>query len=479
MKKSKVKKKKEHINDELQVPSHIAEVVERLNSLHAVVPIGGKVLIMTERPSPSFLGRIDRTFLQKADLQLLYAADLHQVGLGAGGQVKVQTADQIWLSSPKRRQYNSLIFDPNKPPGGDDEAHVYNLWRGWPLADVKKPPSMKRWKGVHDFIRDIIAGGDTKLFRWVCAWMAARFKNPGRTGAVALVLMGDEGIGKGFFAKHIMGGSYDLNHFVHITDGQHITGRFNGHLSDSLMVFVDEAFYAGDPSVAGKLKGLITEETVLLEAKFQNPIQFPNMRSFIIASNEMYVVPAGRAARRFAVLKVSEARKQQRRYFEALRHELYSGGRLEMLRWLGREDFSDVDPYTAPVTVALTEQKKLSFSNTERYWFDRMQKGRLPDAIGNDPGIVWDDKKEAQVPIMAAVQHYLSQPYMQRAYAREIRAAETELGITLNALIPSRKKERPTKGGERSYIWILPPLKQARQEFERLSGGGDVWKLSM
>lgn len=46
-----------------------------------------------------------------------------------------------------------------------------------------------------------------------------------------------------------------------------IAGRFNSQLSAKVIVFADEAFFAGDKREAGALKRLITEPTLMIERK--------------------------------------------------------------------------------------------------------------------------------------------------------------------------------------------------------------------
>jgi hypothetical protein len=243
------------------------DLIARMNIMHAVVTIGGKTSIMNERESKQFPGRIDRTFSQRDDLQLQYANERYRVGFSSQGKPVIRSADALWLEAPLRRQYDDVIFDPTMAPRGDEETRIYNLWHGWPTtrdSNFFKPSAMNKWKLVRAFLLDVIANGDKRMYRWICAWIAERLKHPEKTGGVAIVLMGGEGIGKGFFARALVGGFYNVNHFMQITDPQHITGRFNQHLEDALLVFVDEAFFASDPTIKGKLYALITEPEMLL-----------------------------------------------------------------------------------------------------------------------------------------------------------------------------------------------------------------------
>jgi phage/plasmid-associated DNA primase len=135
-------------------------------------------------------------------------------------------------------------------------------------------------------------------------------------GEVAVVMRGIEGCGKGTLAKvllHILG-----QHGVAISNTKHLTGNFNGHLRDTVLLFADEAFHARDKAHVGVLKALITEPTLAIEAKFQNAVQMPNYVHLMMASNEDWVIPASLEARRFLVLKVLASMANNTAYFAAI-----------------------------------------------------------------------------------------------------------------------------------------------------------------
>ena len=46
---------------------------------------------------------------------------------------------------------------------------------------------------------------------------------------------------------------------------KHLVGNFNAHLRDKLLVFADEAFWAGDKRAEDQLKAMVTEENNIVE----------------------------------------------------------------------------------------------------------------------------------------------------------------------------------------------------------------------
>jgi hypothetical protein len=52
-----------------------------------------------------------------------------------------------------------------------------------------------------------------------------------------------------------------------VSEGKQLTGSFSGHLHHCVFLFVDEAFWAGNVAIEGRLKSLITEETITTRAQ--------------------------------------------------------------------------------------------------------------------------------------------------------------------------------------------------------------------
>jgi hypothetical protein len=90
---------------------------------------------------------------------------------------------------------------------------------------------------------------------YILKFAAWCLQNPGERAEVALVFRGEKGTGKGTFAralKDIFG-----QHGLHIFSAKHLTGNFNAHLRTCLLLFSDEAFWAGDKQGESTLKGLL------------------------------------------------------------------------------------------------------------------------------------------------------------------------------------------------------------------------------
>ena len=90
-----------------------------------------------------------------------------------------------------------------------------------------------------------------------------------------------QGTGKGVLVQTL--GKLFKSHFLHVSSPRHILGNFNKHLMDCLVLFADEAFWAGDRTSEGALKTLITEDCRPIEIKGKDVFSTRNYTRVIIA----------------------------------------------------------------------------------------------------------------------------------------------------------------------------------------------------
>ncbi len=235
-----------------------------------------------------------------------------------------------------------------------------NLWRGFAVE-----PKPGDWSLLRDHIEKVICCGVTKHFCYVLDWMARLVQYPSRPGEVAIVVRGKKGCGKGIFGRWVAK-AYG-QHGMQIFNPAQLVGRFNEHLRDCVLLFGDEAFYAGDKQHESVLKGLITEPFLPIEGKYQRVVTVANMLHIILGSNHDWVIPASVGERRFAVFDVADHRCGDIPYFATIDRQMNKGGLAAMLHDLLARDISGFEVRDAPQTEALKIQKTLSLSSLEKW----------------------------------------------------------------------------------------------------------------
>jgi hypothetical protein len=364
------------------------ELVERMNKRFAAVNEGDEYRVYCENRDPLTAGRWRTTRLRFHAFRERFMHKRLEVEVEdpkrPGHTKKIyRSYAEIWLNSEDRRQCDGgPVFDPT---GKISSGNYWNLWKGFGVKPVK---NRQGWKLMQDHIFHVLVGGVREHEQYLLNSAARLVQHPELPGEVAIVFKGDEGVGKGIYVQallKIMG-----QHGLALQHQDHIRGRFNAHLHDCVLLYIDEAFYAGDRQFEGFLKGLITEHDIAIEPKNKNLFRSRNYLHIYMSSNHDWVIPAGLKSRRFFPLAVSDARRRDFAYFRALAHELDNGGAEAMLWDLLHRDITCFDPREIPPTDELKTQQLLTLDVLPRWWMNVLDRGFVYRSKHGAPSLgVW------------------------------------------------------------------------------------------
>lgn len=437
-----------------------------LNKRHAVISdLGGKCLTVSE----VFDHALKRPRLSRQSFENFrnrYMNVKIEVGKNKDGAPVMKPLGKWWLEHPQRRQFETIAFAP-----GQELTDAYNLWKGFNCEAIAGD-----CQPFLDHIKENICGGNEQYYDYLIKWLARAVQKPDCPGETAVVMRGKRGTGKSFMVK--MFGSLWGRHYLAVSDPKHLVGSFNAHLRDCVVLFGDEAFFAGDKKHESVLKMLITEELITFEAKGVDAEPGPNFTHILLASNSDWVVPAGTDERRFFVLDVADNRRQDSAYFGKLHKFMFeNGGREALLHMLLNVDLEGFNVRHAPVTEALQDQKKLSFAPDVSWWYKCLQQGFI---LEDKPWSNWLKSNDI----------YKDFILTQQATGNNRRANETMLGMFLKKVCPGlQKKQRtveerwedPQYGGVkvthvRRWCHLFPSLAKCRQYFDEQYGGPYEWQ---
>ncbi len=466
-----------------RINATIDSVVATFNERYLVVNEAGKAIVYQPGVDPILhRRRFDRLSFQ--DLRALYLNDQIETGISKKtGEPEFKSVAVVWLGHPRRRQFiHGVEFNPTRK--GSREG-VLNLWEGFAVE-----PKPGDWSLLREHIRTVICSGDQEHFDYLLNWMARMVQHPAEQGEVAVVLKGGEGSGKGTLAKvilRLMG-----QHGLAVSNAKHLIGNFNGHLRDAVFLFCDEAFFAGDRAHVGVLKSLITEPYLTVEAKFQNAVQQPNFLHVMMASNEEWVVPASMDARRFFVLVVSEAKKNDHAYFAAIWEQMEAGGYEAMLHDLLSFDLTTFNVRAVPTTEGLHQQRKLSLGTTEAWWMDCLERGYVfKSKLGLEEHFaVWHEKVTTEL-LFASYMEFVQarrerHPLGRETLGRFLVSLKAEPKRWRSGIVGEHMKEEQNSYGgkerraalvaqERATGYMLGDLDTARGRFVEATGLSIVW----
>ena len=372
----------EHVLPEELTSPDSERTLLQLNHKYACIgDMGGKCMVMGWVPSkadpineiPSF--QTFKSFAERFGNQYVMVNKPTKDG---GSEEESKQLGAYWLKWRRRRSYDGIDLVPNAPQILPNNA--LNLWRGFVV-----PATAGRWPLMQHHIAEVLADGDPAALDYIMRWSAWAVQNPGERAESALVFRGGKGSGKGTFA-HALRRMFGA-HGLHIANSKHLVGAFNAHLRNCLMLYADEAFWAGDKQGESTLKALITEATLTIEQKGVDAVQWVNRIHLIMTANAEWVVPASHDERRYAMFNVSEKYTNNEKYFEALYNEINSGGLEAMLYDLQNVKLGKWHPRYIVKTQALTEQKMQSMSLLNEWWESLLQEASIPAAPKDSPDL--------------------------------------------------------------------------------------------
>jgi len=454
--------------------------LEKMNDKYCAVMDGSQFKIMWEQVDPES-GDLSKGIEPRK--HWVRAAKYDFMNLLANR--RVQRGDspvpiaEAWLEWGQRKTYEGVIFDPER-----DHKGFLNLWTGWAVPPVKKEGG---WSYLQELLFEVLADGDEAVYEYVLDWAAYMVQHPGSPAEVAICFQGGKGIGKGTWGRTLS--QLAGKHGMQITSSEHLTGRFNDHLRDCLLLFADEAIKAYDKDGESRLKGLITEPTLVYEGKGKDAKTGKNRLHVVMASNEDWFVPMGLdGERRFLLQKANTKRVNQHAWFEKLNDQLNAGGRSALLWDLLQRDIRGWAPRkNIPTSKAAIEQKIMGMGAVPGWWFNMLSSGDLGEmgkALGNEE---WetDPIRVFKTDMRESFEEHCRRAGIRNpgamgrhndmVFANDLKKYVPDLKDKVKAKVPDDSLVRPLGDG-RAWAYEIPPLAQCRAHFERLLGGTPVWQ---
>lgn len=362
-----------------------------------------------------------------------------------------KTIAEYYLSMPSlgRHRYDGITFNP-KPSNNK----LYNLFKGFKTKDIVdyKESSVKPFL---DYIHEVIANGDKAIAQYVIKWLAHLVQKPEELPRVALVLLGGQGTGKGTFFDIISQFFYKSN-TLRISNSNHLTGQFSGHLADKILVLADEVTWGGYRKDDGILKTIITEKYRTLENKYQMPVEVSNYVRLVINSNSDWVVRVEKDDRRYVVCNVSNKYQQNKSYFSKL-HDFYQKEENlnHLYTFLNLVDISDFDiTGERPTTEAYIDQKKLGWTGIESFVYSIIEDNYSTDS----PKIALDGKAAYQFT-------YLYTQYLEYCRETDINpVSQHHFTIEFAKKIKFNKSKKQVNGS-RTIIYVFDELEMVAKGF--------------
>ena len=383
----------------------------------------------------------------------------------ANKKVGSKDASKVWMESPLRRAYRQIVFEPS----GEVSPDAFNCFRGWAVKGEEG-----KCETILYHIKEVICGGNQTYYEYLIDWMCDFIQNPTSKTKTSIGIYGPQGTGKGMFTeilRKILG-----DYFILCSDSSQLTGRFNQHLQNKLLAFLDEAFI-GQRGTSNKIKTLITSPTLNIEIKGGAAYQIDNYLRVIAASNHPDFLNIESTDRRWLILEVSSIHMQDGPYFEKLRKAI-DGPECRAFFHLLRTKKIEKDLQQIPKTAAKEASILSSLEPLHEWWFNclsageitYMEGGFLQDPVSAD---AWQDGG-VETPTDALYKSWLEFSDQKRLSQYERRSKENLGRWLLQNVTDSFKKRVRTKDFSGRVYWI-PPLESCQKDFEKRLKIGVSW----
>lgn len=299
------------------------------------------------------------------------------------GETKVcrEKLSKEWLQSPLRCTIQDTIFEPN-----NEERFIvdnvsgklyYNTFDGYqikPLENVKgldKKPAVKMFMQLLNFLcRDL----EPENFKWFLHWIAEGLRNPGTKMRTAVIVWSNmEGNGKstiGLLLSRLYG-----KYSTTVTSSM-LQSQYNQFLQEKLFIMSDELTGEDVENVKevkqymDQLKNLITQDEVVINAKYMRPKTIKDYARYYFTSNNINMIAINELSRRFFIIHAAEDCLPQEFYTQFYKTVMTDEGLQQIMTFLLNYE---VDEEIALNSNAPTTAAKLEIVENSRtikhQWF--------------------------------------------------------------------------------------------------------------
>lgn len=294
-----VEKAKEDILDLSTLPTKEDKFLKEYNEIKETFELD---VCMINNPVHFVIKRKNIQRVNKNDLSLLYA----HLTLG---KKRVPFINE-WLKDANKKVYEDIDFIP--PPLICD-GDTFNLWDGFPIERIKLVEN-GNLENFFELVK-IIANYDSNSVEYLLNWCADIVQNTGIKTGVALVINGEQGIGKNTFTK-VIKTIVGQEHSLETCDPKRdIFCDFNSQATGKILIVLNEAEAKDAFANSSKLKEMITEPTENVREKQIKSITIKSFCRLIFLSNKQRIVLLENGDRRYAHFTASDKYKGNTDFF--------------------------------------------------------------------------------------------------------------------------------------------------------------------
>eukprot|EP00798_Chlamydomonas_sp_ICE-L_P031717 gene31717-biopygen6570 len=257
--------------------------------------------------------------LQEAFRHLGYV----DITLRDSGSVSVSRTQPFiprWIKDTSIRKYDDMKL---MPPPIEVGGNVYNIWNGFEVErDMSSHDDsvMADHPSVEVFIEFLhtLCGNNQECTDYILNWIAQIFQQPAQKTGVAILLKGEEGVGKDR-ATDLLRAMVGADKFLQTaTPANTLYGRFNRQREGRFLIVVNESNGHDNFAANDVIKDMITCDQFECESKGVNAYTMQCFSRFIFTTNNDNCLRVNPDNRRYVIIETSSVLKGNTEYFNHL-----------------------------------------------------------------------------------------------------------------------------------------------------------------
>lgn len=264
----------------------------------------------------------------------------------------------IKLSNYLFKIKDKALFEKDELAFKSDDPNTFSIFRGFTYENNDNV-NIDCISLFLNHMKEVICDGDDILYRYLISWIAFIIQKPGERTGVCLVLLSDPGSGKTLFTNIISKLMMPYSN-SNIPDIAIVAGNFNNGMENNILVVLNETNVNNCKNVdkhqiCDKMKSMITDEEITINAKFKDPYAIENVSNFIIVSNSDNPVIIEEKDRRYVVFEVSGKYIKDDDYFDKLCDSLNDEFYKNLFNYFRLLDISGFKASKIPMTSQKTK----------------------------------------------------------------------------------------------------------------------------
>jgi len=267
-----------------------------------------------------------------------------------------------------RRKEDVDIYPCNK----DCPDNIFNLWRPFAMEVVTGDYVYKQTElNVILHHIKILCNHDESVYDYFVKWIAQMIQYP-QVKTIMPTFISQQGCGKGTLFRLFEKMLGDEKVFETTNPSRDVWGDFNGMMCNCFLVNLNELSKKDTMEAEGKIKGLITDNSLAINQKGIPQYKIRSYHRFITTTNKEEPIHTSNGDRRNLIIRSSDEKKGDFHYFETIHHYLED---VEVIRTCydyfkgipGMDKFKDIP---MPQTEYQNNLKELSKSPIELWLID-------------------------------------------------------------------------------------------------------------